>query len=69
MGYLCAEILELVGHAARDNKNSRIVPHHLQLKVRNDGKLSKLLGGVTIDTKFHTANYGAWFTQQRIRKK
>ena len=48
MKFLLSQVLELAGSAARDNKKTRIVPRHIQLTVRNDEELSKLLGDVTI---------------------
>ena len=46
--YLCAELLELSGNAAKDNKKNRINPRHIQLAVKNDEELNKFLGRATI---------------------
>ena len=41
--YLTMEILDLAGQAAGEHKKKTIAPRHLQLAVRNDEELNKLM--------------------------
>lgn len=57
--YLVAEVLELSGNVANDNKKSRIIPRHIFLAVKNDAELNKLFsdkiianGGVMPDIAY-----------------
>lgn len=42
--FLTAEILELAGNAARDNKKGRVTPRHILLAVANDEELNQVWG-------------------------
>ena len=43
--YLCAEVLELSGNAARASKKKRIVPRHVMIAVHQEEELHRLFKG------------------------
>ncbi|KAG5670877.1 hypothetical protein PVAND_001109 [Polypedilum vanderplanki] len=67
--YLTAEILELAGNAARDNKKSRVIPRHLKLAIANDEELNKLLSNVTISQGGVIPNIHAVLLPKKTTKK
>ena len=66
--YLVAELLELAGNAAKDNKKQRIVPRHIMLAVKNDDELSALLQGVTISNAGVLPNINSALLPEKKKK-
>ena len=54
--YLTCEILELAGNAALESGKKTITPRHLQLAVRNDEELAKLMSATMISNGGYMSN-------------
>ena len=46
--YMVAEVAELAGNAAINDKRHRITPRHLQAALRRDSELARLVGSVSV---------------------
>ena len=54
--YVTCEILELAGNAAEEHGRKTIAPRHLQLAVKNDEELAKLMSQVLISAGGYMSN-------------
>ena len=46
--YLVADVLELAGNAAKDQKKARINPRHILLAIRSDEEINQMLANTSI---------------------
>lgn len=67
--YLAVKVLELAENATRDNKKTRIIIRYLQLPIRNDKQLNKLLSSVTIVQRGILPNIQAALLPKKTEKK
>ena len=67
--YLVCEILELAGNAAKEAGKKTIAPRHLQLAVRNDEELAKLMAATMISNGGNMSNIHPFLLGQKKGKK
>ena len=66
--YLTSEILELAGNAAHEAGKKTIAPRHLQLAVRNDEELAKLMSATMIANGGYMSNIHPFLMQGKGAK-
>ena len=67
--YMVCEILELAGQAATEAGKNRIAPRHLQLAVRNDEELAKLMASTMISNGGYMSNIHPFLLRGKKGKK
>jgi histone H2A len=67
--YLTFEILELAGNACKEAKKKTLAPRHLQLAVRNDEELAKLMSTTMISQGGYMSNIHPFLQQGKKGKK
>ena len=66
--YLTMEILDLAGQCADEHKKKQIKPRHIQLAVRNDEELNKLLAAAQLSQGGVRPNVEAALWPTKVKK-
>ena len=66
--YLTMEILDLAGQCADEHKKTQIKPRHIQLAVRNDEELNKLLAAAQLSHGGVRPNVEAALWPTKVKK-
>ena len=66
--YLCSEILEIAGNICEQHKMKTIKPRHLQLAIRNDEELAKLMANIQISDGGSMPNINDWLFPKKTKK-
>ena len=69
MEYVTSEILELAGNACHEHKKKTIAPRHIQLAVRNDEELNKLMINATITESGVLSNIDPFLFPKKVKGK
>ena len=69
LDYLCSEILEIAGNIAEQHKKTRITPRHIQLGVRNDEELAKLMANIQISDGGQISNINEFLFPKKSKKQ
>eukprot|EP01083_Nonionella_stella_P277667 943964_1 len=67
--YLAAELLELAGNVASDNKKHRIIPRHILLAIRTDEEFKKVLSLVIVPQSGTVPHISNALLPRKLQKK
>ena len=68
MEYITSEVIELAGNCAHEHNKKTIAPRHIQLAIRNDEELNKLMVNTTITESGVLPNVDPFLFPKKAKK-
>ena len=69
LDYLTSEILEIAGNITEQHKKKMITPRHIQLGIRNDEELAKLMANIQISDGGSISNINEFLFPKKTKKQ